>query len=715
MNIPELTPCDKERVAFLGVIQDFSSVLVTDDHYRITHASKNASSFLGLPPDLLGKDLFELFSTTKEVFEQDLAQRHLVAQRDKKGSQHIWQFERHPETNPNLIYRRSRLAMDELQKTQTWEDLVTVAAKEIRQLTNYDRVMIYRFHQDFHGEVVAESLADGLEPFLGLHYPATDIPVPARKVFLENWVRMIPNVDYTPITVEPEGTELDLGNTLARGVSPIHIEYLHNMGVQATLTISIKSQGKLWGLIACHHKQPKFMDLYWRNALEDVGRTLSGMLRDVATIEEHQQRVRLQSIHKALFSRVQNSTDLAEDLTKYSPNLIDLVSSNGAAAALYLDGRWVTIGNSPSQQHLDQIVDWLVENHSDEPVYSTNELPKSFPSAANFKEFSTGLMAVSIPKTKKTYILFFRPEYVQSVRWAGKPQAYEPESDGKIHPRKSFEEWRSSVVDEAEPWKSWEIEAAQQLRTAILALDLRKQFEKEQEARADAERAMRAREELMAVLSHDLKNPIGSILLSTKMIERSFKGDQSATSLTNLQRIERSAQNMNNLINDILHVTKLESGNLSMEKNPVDLTQLIEEVVDMLSPLARENQQKLFINPKSLHCAVRCDKERVIQVLSNLIGNAIKFTPPGGAIEVHITECGPEYSKIAVKDQGPGIPAENRKNVFDRFWQAKETNRLGTGLGLAISKGIVESHGGSIWVEENPPVGSIFYFTIPLH
>lgn len=715
MNNTELTQCDKERVAFLGAIQEFSSLLVTNENHIITHASDNALTFLKLSSDPIGQNIFTLFSSSKESFEADLARRKLVSSLSEKDSNLTWEFEELPLTNPNTVYRSTRASMDELQKTTTWEELVTVAAKEVHKLTGFDRVMIYRFHDDFHGEVVAESLSEGIDSFLGLHYPATDIPVPARKVFLENWVRMIPNVNYKPVPVKPDGGSLDLGHTLARAVSPIHIEYLQNMGVKASLTISIKSQGKLWGLIACHHNYPRYLDLYWRNALEDIGRTLSSMLRDVATIEEHQQRVRLQEIHKALFARVQNSLDLSEDLTKYSPNLIDLVRSEGAAAALYLEGRWVTLGNSPKTEHLNEIVDWLVETHPNESVFHTHELPRLFPRAAQFKEISSGLMAISIPKTKKTYILLFRPEYVKSVRWAGKPQSYEPSSDGKLHPRKSFQEWRGSVVDESEPWKSWEIEAAHQLRTAILALDLRKQFEKEQEARADAERAMRSREELMAVLSHDLKNPIGSILLSAKMIERSFKGDPSLGSMTNLQRIERAAQSMNSLITDILHVTKLESGNLSMEKNPVDLTVLIEEVVDMLSPLARESQLKLLINPKSLHCAVRCDKERVIQVLSNIIGNAIKFTPPGGVIDVCIAECGPEFSKISVKDQGPGIPAENRKNVFDRFWQAKETNRLGTGLGLAISKGIVESHGGSIWVEENPTGGSIFNLTLPLH
>lgn len=697
-----LTNCDREQIKTPGSIQNFGALLVTDDKFKIIEVSENVSSFLNVDPaELLGKDV-----------RGHLEHPGLIVEMNEIEGRRIYSFEKSTESQAGMIQREVRKAVDGLHKQNGWAPLLNEVSTIVRNLSGYDRVMIYRFHEDLHGEVVAESVREGVDSFLGLHYPASDIPLPARQVFWENWIRMIPDVHYIPSKLVPHSdtTPTNLGQTLLRSVSPIHIEYLKNMQVGASLTISIKAENRLWGLIACHHMTPKYLDPEWRGGLEDIGRLVSGMLGDVAQIEELKYRKKMRAVLEKLNTKIADSEDIAASLVMDSPNLLDFIDSTGASAALYLENQWQSIGGVPSKNFLHSLVGWLAENHSDRPVFFTNELPKIFPKAEN-EPAAVGLLAIAIPKSRHNYILLFRPEVVTTVRWAGNPEK-SPDPSGNISPRKSFAEWRQNVRHTARPWKPWEIEGALELRADILSVDLRHQFQKEKEARAEAERAKTAREELMSVLSHDLKNPVSSIMLSLKVIEKISTLDDKVKST--LKRIERGAINMNNLINDILHVTKLEAGKLEIEKRSVSSSKILEEILDLLRPIAHENNLTIRLATDSEDLNVNVEETRIIQVLSNLIGNAIKFSPSQGVIGLKAKRYGPEMALFSVVDQGPGIAIENRKNVFDRFWQAKESNRLGTGLGLAISKGIVEAHGGEIWIESNPTGGSIFNFTLGL-
>lgn len=699
----DLSNCDKEPVAFIGSVQSFGALLAINKHSNIvTHVSANIEEFLGQNAEsLVGKDFKDSFSfVDKSKFHVQTIECENVK---------IYEIEK-PRTSESCTLRKLLDYLEQLRSTKDLSALVVKATELVSQITGQDRVMIYKFHEDLHGEVIAESLKEGADSFLGLHYPATDIPKPARDLFYVNWVRMIEDVSArTYPVISLDDTEIDLTRSLVRAVSPIHIDYLRNMGVESTLTISLKVEDKLWGLIATQHKCPRYFSPGEREICEVIGRTMSLLIQDFERREREDHLKKLSIVKEALIANVHDIERMGAELTKNSPNLLDLFNSEGTGAAISINGSWVTTGTVPDEEQLNDLASWLHDEHSDKILFQTNELSISYAKAATFSKIGSGLLAVCIPKTARSYILWFRPEYIETVKWAGNPND-KVIKDGRLTPRKSFDDWAETVRGKSRPWKSWECEAAIDLRNSVIALDLKHQYKKEQLARAEAERAVKAREELISVVSHDLKNPLNSILISTQLIERQLSAE--AVKVRSLsERIRISATMMNNLIDDILNITKLEAGGGSLELITKDITDVLNDAVEILGPLA--SQKSIIIQQHfDYNVVMKFDHGRILQVLSNILGNAIKFTPIKGRIDIKTVQH-EDGVLISISDTGPGIPSENLPHVFDRFWQAKQTSRLGTGLGLAIAKEIISSHGGRIWAESKLGEYSTFFFTIP--
>jgi signal transduction histidine kinase len=229
-----------------------------------------------------------------------------------------------------------------------------------------------------------------------------------------------------------------------------------------------------------------------------------------------------------------------------------------------------------------------------------------------------------------------------------------------------------------------------------------------------AQDATRARDDLVAIVSHDLRNPVHTIhMAATFLLEIAPKDDRRVQARRQLEVIQRSATRANRLIQDLLDVARIQAGGLAVEPVPVDVKSLLQEAVESATPLASAAQLAVTCSPPPMPVAVSSDRERVLQVFANLIGNAIKFTPKGGQISLLACQENGEV-RFTVADTGPGIPPEHLDHVFDRYWQAKSTAKLGAGLGLSIAKGIVEAHGGRIWVESPPQSGAQFNFTLPV-
>jgi PAS domain S-box-containing protein len=371
-----------------------------------------------------------------------------------------------------------------------------VAAAWLRAMTGYDRVMVYRFHDDWHGEIIAEARDEALEPYLGLHYPASDIPPQARRMYLASPTRVIVDVAYTPATILPAtnpatARPLDLSQSTLRSVSPVHLEYLRNMGVGATLVTSLRRGGELWGLIACHHRAAHTVTHGEREIVDWMAQELSAQ---IVTVEEAQSRQ-----HTAHLTRCRDHVILAMHegarlpALLRSPQLANLLAAVGAEGMALVHGAEITTGGvTPAPERIRAIVDALHDRLLNEPsgVFATECLGEHLPEAADLAAVAAGLGMFPLSDARPMRLVWFRGEQLRLVKWGGNPdKAMSVSSEGRLSPRKSFEAWTESVRARSVRWEAEELASARELG---VMLDL--------ELRHVAEDALRASE----VLVHDL-------------------------------------------------------------------------------------------------------------------------------------------------------------------------------------------------------------------
>lgn len=732
-----LANCSSEPIHIPGAIQPFGVLFAMDGDLRVTHCSENVTTLLGRTAEAV------LGCSIEEVLGREL--RSFVKAGDfdsgepfrfpAPGAEKTWEAHLHRHQGQLILELEAtpaatgadkepalgswvRASLASFDSSVSVSALCEAACQQVKQLTGLDGVMVYKFHGDGHGEVIAEAKDDAWPKYLGLHYPASDIPPQARAIFLDNWLRMIPDRDYSPVRLvshDARAVPLDLGRSLLRSVSPIHIEYLKNMGVRASLTLSLISEGRLWGLIAGHHYQgPRHVPFERRSAAELIARLVSQQLAPREEAEIADIRGRKRTVLQELSRKMKASPEPLDGLVEQPHDARDLLGCGGAAIALP-DGDWRTMGETPSREQLAMLAAWLDRREGDWQIFHSDELVREYSQAADFKHCASGVLALRIPKGSGNYILWFKPEVSRTIAWAGDPDKPLIVASGseRLRPRTSFQQWVQTVEMKSLPWARWEIELIEALGHALISADLRRQFDRELEARAAAEWANDQKEQLLAMVSHDLKNPLHSLMVGVTLLQRSIPAESMSKVSTILLGMQRSLQSMGHLIDDLLSIAKLESGTVDLDVEEHLAESLFADAFDLLLPIAVEKGLQLKMSTDSQAGArVRCDRHRILQVLSNLIGNAVKFTPPGGRISCWLTPGAREVC-FSIADTGPGIARENLSYVFDRFWQARQTRRLGTGLGLSIAQGLIAAHGGRIWADSELGKGSTFHFTLP--
>lgn len=737
--------CAKEPIHIPGAVQPFGLLLGVDyPSLRIHNASLNCQEAFGIrAEELIGRSLAEFISeeqfpllqeylASESVREQaafdltlclpsSLRNRHWELTAHRHSGCLLLELEPSSAGNLDLLSYNRRLgtAVQLLYATGSLKQLCDVAVQQVKEITGFDRVMLYQFTEDWHGRVVAEACAPHMHSYLGHYFPASDIPPQARAVFLQNWLRMIPDVGYAPVPLYPgmnplNGAPLDLSHAALRSVSPIHLEYLRNMQVKATLTISLLDDGKLWGLIACHHATPRLLDTSSRVGARMVGQLVSSQIHLKHSLDDTHYRARLRAVHQSLLHYMGQEEDLVAGLVKHQPNMLDLAAARGAAAAVYHDNQWTIVGDTPDLVDIEKLVDWLSQRPNRNELYFTNQLSKHFPPAHGYRNVASGLAAIPIPKSERNYILWFRPEVATTVVWAGNPEKPVRQAGDHLtlHPRASFNSWLETVEGVSLPWKKVEIDAITELRNSILALDLEREFHKEQYARAAAEKASLEKENMVHVVSHDLRTPLSIIKISLEMMQRKENAlPDSVHSL--LQRGLRAADAIDRLASGVLDLVKVENGTAKRHFTGVAAGELVRDAFELAMPLAERKAISLLECVEEADSEVWCERNRIDQVLGNLISNALKFTPQGGRITASVRKLG-DMLVFSIEDTGVGIAPENVERVFVRFWQEEKADAQGTGLGLAIAREIVEQHKGSIWARNIPEGGSVFSFTLPL-
>ncbi|WP_341358242.1 SpoIIE family protein phosphatase [Georgenia sp. M64] len=369
-------------------------------------------------------------------------------------------------------YQAVRGAVESLNRAHSLTALYDTTAREVRELTGFDRVMVYRFDEEYNGEVVAEARRGDLNPFVGLHYPATDIPSQARALYERSWIRLISDVGYTPAPIVPTldprtGAPLDLTFATLRSVSPIHLEYLQNMGVTASMSISLLKDGSLWGLIACHHYSGPFAPPYGvRAAAEFLGSALS--LRLVAQVED-ERIAAARRVARDLAGLVAASRDeavpLAEALTA-DDAILELLGADGVVVRAQGDTR--TLGHAPGPAGRDALLAWAGTTTGD--YACTTSLVRDVPEVAALVPDVAGVLAITM--SGGDAVAWLRREVVHSVDWGGDPHnkaLARLEGDTvRLSPRRSFDRWRETVRGSSLPWTDDQADTARLLRRHVV-------------------------------------------------------------------------------------------------------------------------------------------------------------------------------------------------------------------------------------------------------
>jgi chemotaxis family two-component system sensor kinase Cph1 len=506
-----LEKCEHEPVQTPGCIQANGVLLVLRrSDLTILQVSENSQEWLGVPPqDLLtkgvavavGESVVQKIRAALDHERLDKAPLYLATlqPREQKNSRSLnvslhthsglafLELEDAAASETEALdqiqvdpdyYGLVRKTLTRFQQASSIKALSQAITEELRRITELDRVMVYYFHADDSGEVIAESKREDQASWLGWRYPAHDIPRPAREIFKKIWSRPVPDVraelfEMVPLLNPDTNEPLDMTYCSLRGASIMYTEYLDNMGVRAALTLPIMREGELWGLIACHHEKPKLVSYRIRAAAEFLARGASQQLWLAGERENTEYRITLEAANYALIAKV----SLATDLSAFTEGPIHLGGGlDCGGAAILCQGSWNKVGQTPQIHEMAALGKWLLtrpecQEESLNPIFVTDQLSELYPAAKDLAVSASGLMAFCFSRNPLGMVLYFKPETLQTMTWAGNPHEL-PVLEGphgtRLSPRKSFELWRETVSNRSMPWKTVEIEAVLKLRGLIV-------------------------------------------------------------------------------------------------------------------------------------------------------------------------------------------------------------------------------------------------------
>jgi light-regulated signal transduction histidine kinase (bacteriophytochrome) len=722
----DLDACAQEPIRSPGAIQPHGALLLVDpSSLTIMNASANAEAFIGdrgvgrrldevlgalgdLVPSLqewqAGSDTIYLRTVT-------LGSRsvQVIGHLTRQGL--ILELEEPPQTEAETLeglYPQIRAFFQRIEQGADVDALCRAAVRQVRAITGFNRVLAYRFDADWNGQVIAEDRDEVLPSYLDLRFPAADIPAQARELYRLNRLRLIPDASYTPVPVWPphaaDGEPLDLSLAGLRSVSPVHLEYMRNMGTGSSMSVSILVDGSLWGLISCHSAAPRRVNAQARTACDFLGQVLALQIGARERVDQAGERVRLKRIETELVAGLSSADDFRNGLADNPEAWMNLVEARGAA--VLSEGEVRVVGYAPSTLHLRGLADWL-QREGVTDTFVTDCLSAHWSEAESFADVASGLIAVSISTRQPSYLLWFRPEVVRTVAWGGDPT--KPVAmDERLSPRKSFETWKEQVRGRSLPWTEAQVESARDFGRAVVNFVLQR-AEERAELTEELQRANRELESFSYSISHDLRAPFRHIVGYAELLGDRTKNldDKSRHYLTSIVEAALSA---GRLVDDLLAFSQL--GRSSLQMSRVDMRKLSEEVRRTLEPDIRGRLVEWRIG--ALPSAVG-DGALLRQAFANLMGNAVKYTRgrEPAVITVEGREDGDQLT-YSVSDNGVGFDMAyvgKLFGVFQRLHRAEDFE--GTGIGLALTKRIVERHGGRVQAQGVLGEGATFTFTLP--
>lgn len=673
---PDLSACHREPIHIPGSIQPHGVLLAVDEDMRVTRAAGDLPAMLGWTGDPLGRNLRDLLDTAGLTLPTSAGQAEYVGTLTVSGAP-LDLFAHH--SGDELVLELEPAPQPRKTAAQVLQELLpivtgiacatnltaaaNIAAAAVRQITGYDRVMIYRFLDDDSGQVIAEALAEGTDSFLNHRYPASDIPRQARALYVRNPIRVIADAGYTPEPIAGGTTALDLSGALLRSVSPVHVQYLRNMGVGASASISLVRDGALWGLIACHHHAARRIVHEDREMCRRVAIALE---QGIARLEEensHREALRLTRRREELLPVIAAADSVSAGLRANIDELRRLVAADGIA--LVLEGEIVCSGVTPPEPAMRDLAQWALRQPTREPL-ATNRLSEIVPSATEWAARASGLLSAVVSREPSIGILWFRAEEIETVNWAGNPhKPTEPgSSSGLLNPRKSFEVWAETVRGSSRPWRANEQETARRIADSLAEVGRQKTLA---ELNRQLTEEVAEKDLLMREVHHRVQNSLQLVTSMLQLQERDFPEDGAKEQLALARDRVLSVA--------LLHRRLWRSADLQN----INLESFFEELVEGLLrtwPEEWRNQVTLEVTPLRLpaHEALL-----IALIVSELLTNAVKHAYAGepGPLSLTAQELGKDRLRVTVADRGVGTTGEERTGSFGSRLVQRLVARIG--------------------------------------
>lgn len=714
-----LESCAQEPIHIPGAIQPHGALIVLRPaDLTVLQASRNAGAFfgadlrLGGPApailDPLNDDIRNWHESSEAVFQTDISDATLTAHRS--GGLVILEVERSGTQTLGSLFARLRGFAQVLSTQADVAGSLAAAARFVHDLTGFDRVLVYKFDDDWNGHVVAEAGNGRLPSYLDLRFPAGDIPAQARALYAANRLRVIPDASYEPVPIDAgreigtTGSPLDLSFSQLRSVSPVHLEYMHNMGTAASMSMSIIIDGRLWGLVACHSAEPHMVPVRVRDACDFIVQSLAMRIAAQVHSQDATRRVELARISGDLLRAMTSASSWSEGLETLPKDLVAQVGASGAA--IIAQGECHKVGITPTDDEVRSIVGWL-SGRADDDIFATTSLAADFPSAEAFAGEASGIIAIRLSELYENWLIWFRPEVIRTVQWAGDPHKIVQEK-GRIHPRKSFQAWSENVRLHSQAWSEAELSAARDLRNAIVGIVLRK-AEELGELTSELQRSNKELEAFSYSVSHDLRAPFRHIVGFAQLLtDRENSLDEKSRHY--LRTISDSALAAGRLVDGLLNFSQL--GRASITHKHVDMNKLVAEVVK--SVILNQDDRAISWSIEPLPTAWG-DATLLRQVWFNIIENAVKYSRHRNPAEIRVRgSVKGDVTTYSVSDNGVGFDMAYVGKLFGVFQRLQRAEDFeGTGIGLALVRRIVERHNGSITAHGEVDKGATFVFALP--
>jgi len=599
-----------------------------------------------------------------------------------------------------------------LHQAASLDELLQQTVLQLKRITGFGRVKAYRFDAEGNGQVLAEAVDPGYPSYLGLCFPASDIPPQARELYRINRIRVIEDANYQPSALLPAanprtGKPLDLSFAALRSVSPVHLQYMRNMGTLASMSLSIVVDGQLWGLVSCHHQQPRPVDLRTRTACELLASVLSLQIESRESHANTRQLLQLRQHIVRMISSMADHDSVSDGLRDLPDVLLAFAGAQGAA--VISAERCDLIGKTPPAAQVTALVHWLTQR-GEETVFHSDNLQRDIDELPELAAHAGGVLAVAISQIHSHYLLWFRPEQVRTVNWAGQPTK-QVGPQGNLDPRHSFERWQEQLRGYCEPWHPLVIEGVLELRTAVLGIVLRKAEELAQLA-GELRRSNKELEAFSYSVSHDLRAPLRHIAGYTELLAEIEEQSLSERGKRFLHHIHEAAHFAGSLVDNLLNFSQM--GRSALRLSDVDLNALVEAVRSELAPdyEGREIIWDIAPLPKVIG-----DPAFINLALHNLLANAIKYTRGRTPARIGISAVQhPDEIEVCIRDNGVGFDMAYANKLFGVFQRLHRMEDFeGTGIGLASVRRIIERHDGRVWAHGKVDQGATFHFTLPRH